>query len=120
MPDLFQGRPYPSQEQNAIDIVMQFAINKLGFKLDNVILFGWSIGGYTVTWAAMNYPEVKGIVMNTFILSMLYTLFCRLWFNYLQTTLHCLYNNPVYIVLYESKKAVWFPESDQFIERFIT
>lgn len=44
---------------------MQFAINKLGFKVENIVLFGWSIGGYTATWAAMNYPEVKGVVSCT-------------------------------------------------------
>lgn len=58
----YKGKPYPTQEQNAIDVVMQFALNKLGFKIDNIVLFGWSIGGYTATWAAMNYPEVKGVV----------------------------------------------------------
>lgn len=41
---------------------MQFAIHKLGFKVENIILFGWSIGGYTTSWAAMNYPDVKGVV----------------------------------------------------------
>lgn len=60
--NLLQGKPYPNQEQNAIDVVMQFAINKLGFNVENIILFGWSIGGYTTTWAAMNYPDVKGVV----------------------------------------------------------
>lgn len=60
-----QGKPYPNQEQNAIDVVMQFAINKLGFKVENIVLFGWSIGGYTATWAAMNYPGVKGVVSCT-------------------------------------------------------
>lgn len=57
-----KGKPYPAQEQNAIDVVMQFAIYKLGFKVENIVLFGWSIGGYTATWAAMNYPDVKGVV----------------------------------------------------------
>ncbi|KAJ8969938.1 hypothetical protein NQ314_001519 [Rhamnusium bicolor] len=41
-----------------------FAINKLGFKVENILLFGWSIGGYTATWAAMNYPEMKGIILD--------------------------------------------------------
>lgn len=58
------GEPYPDQEQNAIDIVMQFAINKLGFKVENIILFGWSIGGFSASWAAMNYPDVKGIILD--------------------------------------------------------
>lgn len=58
----FQGTPFPRQEQNAIDAVMQYAINELDFDIENIILFGWSIGGYTATWAAVNYPDVKGLV----------------------------------------------------------
>ncbi|XP_018577262.1 protein ABHD16A isoform X2 [Anoplophora glabripennis] len=58
------GRPYPSQEQNAIDAVIQFAINKLGFRPENILMFGWSIGGYPATWAVMNYPEIKGIILD--------------------------------------------------------
>lgn len=45
-----------------MDTTIQFAINKLGFKLENILLFGWSIGGYSATWAVTNYPEIKGIV----------------------------------------------------------
>lgn len=56
----FQGIPFPSQEQNAIDIVMQFAIHRLGFRPQNIILYAWSIGAYTASWCAMNYPEIKG------------------------------------------------------------
>ena len=59
------GRPYPDQERMAADSVMQFAINKLGFKVENIIVMGWSIGGYTSTWLAMNYPEIKGLVSHT-------------------------------------------------------
>lgn len=58
------GRPYPSQEQNAIHAVMQFAEQKLGFKREEIILFGWSIGGYTASWAAMNYPDIKGLILD--------------------------------------------------------
>lgn len=61
------GTPFPSQEQNAIDCVMQFAIHNLGFDPKNILLFGWSIGGYTASWAAMNYPDIKGVVINAFI-----------------------------------------------------
>lgn len=59
---IFQGMPFPEQEQNAIDIVMQFAIHSLGFTPQNIVLFGWSIGGYTTSWAAMSYPDVKAVV----------------------------------------------------------
>lgn len=46
----------------AIDTVLQFAIKKLGFVPENILLFGWSIGGYATLWAAANYPDVKGVV----------------------------------------------------------
>ena len=55
---IFQGLPFPPQEQNAIDAVMQYAIHKLNFQPENIIIYAWSIGGYCGTWAAMNYPEV--------------------------------------------------------------
>lgn len=57
-----QGSPYPKQDQNAIDAVMQFAIHKLGFQPEDIILFGWSIGGYSSLVAAAQYPDVKGVV----------------------------------------------------------
>ncbi|XP_060534495.1 phosphatidylserine lipase ABHD16A [Cylas formicarius] len=58
------GMPYPSQEQNAIDVLVQFAINKLSFEVENILFFGWSIGGYATSWAAMNYPDAKGVVID--------------------------------------------------------
>jgi len=58
------GTPYPAQETRAVDAVMQFAINKLGFKVENIVVAGWSIGGYTSTWVAMNYPDIKGLVLD--------------------------------------------------------
>lgn len=57
-----QGTPYPSQEQAAMEAVIQYAVEELGFLLEDVILFAWSIGGYSSTWAAMNYPTISGIV----------------------------------------------------------
>lgn len=58
------GLPYPSQEQNGIDCVMNYAINQLGFSEKQIILYGWSIGGYTATWAAMNYPSVSNVILD--------------------------------------------------------
>merc|ERR1711976_414414 len=46
------GQPFPSQEQCAIDVVMQYAINKLGFQPYDIILFAWSIGGFSASYAA--------------------------------------------------------------------
>ncbi|XP_063633054.1 phosphatidylserine lipase ABHD16A [Cydia splendana] len=58
------GLPYPPQEQNAMDAVMRYAINELGFEPKQIVLYGWSIGGYAATWAAVNYPEVKALVLD--------------------------------------------------------
>lgn len=57
------GRPYPSQEHNAIDAVMQYAIEELEFDPEDIVVYGWSIGGYSATWAACNYP-VKALVLD--------------------------------------------------------
>ncbi|TKR77131.1 hypothetical protein L596_018155 [Steinernema carpocapsae] len=57
------GLPYPDQEMNAMDAVMQFATKKLGFKESDIILYGWSIGGYASTWAAANY-DVGSVVLD--------------------------------------------------------
>ncbi|XP_006617758.1 phosphatidylserine lipase ABHD16A [Apis dorsata] len=58
------GAPYPLQEENAIDCVMRFAIDYLTFPEEQIILYGWSIGGYTATWAAMNYPSIQSLVLD--------------------------------------------------------
>ncbi|XP_063851157.1 phosphatidylserine lipase ABHD16A-like [Scylla paramamosain] len=58
------GSPYPSQEQNAVDAVMQFAIHSAGFREEDILIYGWSIGGYSSTWAAMNYPQISGLILD--------------------------------------------------------
>lgn len=45
-----------------MDAVVQFAINKLGFAPENIIMFGWSIGGYSSLWAATQQPDIRGVV----------------------------------------------------------
>lgn len=59
-----QGSPYPEQDHKAIDAVMQFAIHQLGFVPENIIMFGWSIGGYSSIYAAVSYPDIRGIVLD--------------------------------------------------------
>ena len=39
-----QGIPSPQTEHGAIEAVVMYAVTKLGFTLDNIILFAWSIG----------------------------------------------------------------------------
>jgi hypothetical protein len=58
------GSPFPKQEQNAADAVIQFAIESLGFAPENIILYGWSIGAYTTLWLATNYKNVKSVVLD--------------------------------------------------------
>ncbi|XP_066918559.1 phosphatidylserine lipase ABHD16A-like isoform X2 [Clytia hemisphaerica] len=58
------GKPFPDQEREAIDVVMKYAVTKLGFEVDNIILFAWSIGGYTASYGAMMYPDVKAVVLD--------------------------------------------------------
>lgn len=66
------GEPYPDQDQNAIDAVMQFAIQHLGFLPENILLFGWSIGGYSSLWLATQYPNVKGVLLDATFDDLLY------------------------------------------------
>lgn len=58
------GTPYPEQETMAVDAVMQFALHQLGYKLENIVVMGWSIGGYSATWLAMHYPDIGGLVLD--------------------------------------------------------
>ena len=30
----------------------------------NIIVLGWSIGGFTATWLALTYPEIRGLVVD--------------------------------------------------------
>ena len=42
--------------------MVQFAINKLNFKVEQIVFFSWSFGGYPTVWAANQYPDCKGVV----------------------------------------------------------
>lgn len=66
------GEPYIDQDQNAVDAVMQFAIQSLGFLPENIILFGWSIGGYSSLWLATQYPNIKGVLLDATFDDLLY------------------------------------------------
>ncbi|XP_067172980.1 phosphatidylserine lipase ABHD16A [Apteryx mantelli] len=58
------GVPLPQSEANAMDVVMQYALHRLGFAPRDIIIYAWSIGGFTATWAAMSYPEVGALVLD--------------------------------------------------------
>lgn len=38
------GSPTPSQDAHAADSVMQYALNELGFPIERIVVYGWSIG----------------------------------------------------------------------------
>ncbi|KAF7236218.1 Phosphatidylserine lipase ABHD16A [Varanus komodoensis] len=58
------GVPLPQNEANAMDVVMQYAIHRLGFLPEDILLYAWSIGGFTATWAAMSYPDISGLILD--------------------------------------------------------
>ncbi|XP_014277895.1 phosphatidylserine lipase ABHD16A [Halyomorpha halys] len=58
------GLPFVNDEEGAINTVMEFAINKLGFSPEQIILYGWSIGGFASSWAAEAYPNVRAVVLD--------------------------------------------------------
>ena len=58
------GKPYPQNEINAFDTVINFAVTKLGFPLEKIYLFAWSIGGFPAAWAVSQYPELKGVIID--------------------------------------------------------
>ncbi|XP_068998516.1 phosphatidylserine lipase ABHD16A-like [Embiotoca jacksoni] len=58
------GVPFPQNEANAMDVVIQYAIHKLGFQLTDIVVYAWSIGGFTASWAVMSYPEIQSLVLD--------------------------------------------------------
>ncbi|KAK5986291.1 Abhydrolase domain-containing protein 16A [Trichostrongylus colubriformis] len=58
------GLPFPNNTLAAADAVMQYAQSELGYREENIVLFGWSIGGYPASWLAANYPKVKAVILD--------------------------------------------------------
>ena len=82
------GSPDPRSEAEAIDAVLEFAQERLGYAIGEITLRapqpnapaafllpppdecagavsdGWSIGGYPTCWAAMNHPALRGILLD--------------------------------------------------------
>lgn len=63
-PYIFQGKPFPDQDRHAVDAVILYAINELNFPVQDILLFGWSIGGYSTVYGAARFPNIKGIVLD--------------------------------------------------------
>ncbi|XP_064395904.1 phosphatidylserine lipase ABHD16A-like [Halichondria panicea] len=58
------GLPFPAQELNAIDVVVRYAVTKLGFAFEDIVLYAWSIGGFSASCAAMSYPDIGAVVID--------------------------------------------------------
>uniref|UniRef100_A0A8R1I718 AB hydrolase-1 domain-containing protein n=2 Tax=Caenorhabditis japonica TaxID=281687 RepID=A0A8R1I718_CAEJA len=58
------GLPYAKNTISAADAVMQYAQQVLGYQTENIVLFGWSIGGFPAAWLAANYPNLKAVVLD--------------------------------------------------------
>jgi pimeloyl-ACP methyl ester carboxylesterase len=107
------GEPYIDQCQNAIDAVMQFAVQSLGFLPENILLFGWSIGGYSVLWLGTQYPDIKGVVLDATFDDLLYLALPRMPESIsgivkLAIREHCNLNNNDLIVKYDGPAVSCF------------
>ncbi|XP_034257679.1 protein ABHD16B-like [Pantherophis guttatus] len=58
------GQPYPKNDANAVDVVMRYAMLRLGFRVEDIVMYGWSLGGYSATCAAMSYPTLGALVLD--------------------------------------------------------
>ena len=58
------GCPYPKRDGSAIVAVIEYAINELGFKENEIILYGWSIGGYSVVYGASVFTNLRGVYLD--------------------------------------------------------
>ncbi len=58
-----------------MDVVIQFAIHKLGFQLSDIVIYAWSIGGFTGTKRQEQYKRMILIVPLWFCLSLI-IIFC--------------------------------------------
>ncbi|XP_078073348.1 phosphatidylserine lipase ABHD16A-like [Mustelus asterias] len=47
-----------------MDVVVQYAIYHLNFPIEDIIVYAWSIGGFTATWATMTYPEISALILD--------------------------------------------------------
>ncbi|XP_077192051.1 ABHD16B-like [Paroedura picta] len=58
------GKPYPKNDINAMEVVLQYAVHRLNFSLPDIAIYGYSLGSYTATWAAMSYPDLGALILD--------------------------------------------------------
>ncbi|PAV64047.1 hypothetical protein WR25_04950 isoform B [Diploscapter pachys] len=58
------GLPFPTNVLAAAEAVFQYATNVLQYREEDIVLFGWSIGGFPASWLAANHPNVKALILD--------------------------------------------------------
>ena len=58
------GMPYPHLDQEAVTAVVQYAVEELKYPLESIMLYGWSIGGYSASYAAASFPKIKALILD--------------------------------------------------------
>ncbi|UJR36405.1 hypothetical protein I4U23_029128 [Adineta vaga] len=58
------GCPSVLSEINAIDSIMRYVTEELQFPIDQILLYAWSIGGYSACWTAVNYQNIRGLILD--------------------------------------------------------
>lgn len=60
------GTPYPENEMYAAEAIFDYATTALGFREEDIVLYAWSIGGYTASYLAANHRNIKALVSFIF------------------------------------------------------
>ncbi|XP_074083583.1 ABHD16B [Macrotis lagotis] len=58
------GEPSPQNDANAMDVVVKYALHRLNFLPECVVIYGWSIGSFAATWATMTYQQLGALVLD--------------------------------------------------------
>lgn len=43
---------------------MHYAVKKLRFPRNRIVIFAWSIGGYSACWTAVHYQDIRGLILD--------------------------------------------------------
>ena len=58
------GKPFPHFDQEAVIAAVQYAVEELHHPLESIIVYGWSIGGYSASYATAAFPMLKGLILD--------------------------------------------------------
>eukprot|EP00116_Pleurobrachia_bachei_P003608 sb/3463870/ len=58
------GIPFDTAEMNSIEAVYEYATTELGFSDHNIIVYGWSIGGFPTAYIAHAHPNISSAIVD--------------------------------------------------------